>query len=91
LPRGLQAAQIAHAAGETGSVTLPQGTHVVVLGVESEEALRKLSHRLASNSIPHKLIRENDPPYSGQATALGVMPQLKSEVKRHLREYRLLE
>lgn len=42
-----------------------------MLEAENEEHLRKLSQKL---TVPHILITEVDPPYHGQATAIGIEP-----------------
>lgn len=44
---------------------------VVLLEVPDEPALLHLASRV---SHPHVLVTESDPPYSGQATAIGFLP-----------------
>ena len=69
LPRGFQAAQVAHAAGSFG--LHPPETHVVVLSVPDERTLRDLSKRLDVAGVDHKLVVECDVPFDGQATCIG--------------------
>lgn len=63
-----------HAAGESVKETVPPCTHAVVLSVESEDQLRKLSNTLEKQGVKHILIEEVDEPYTGQATAIGIEP-----------------
>lgn len=88
LPRGVQAAQIAHAAGESSPGSLPSGTHVVVLAAPGQEALAALAARLEVAGVPHVVIEEPDPPYGdgvrGQLMAIGCAPARKEVIRRHL-------
>ena len=77
------AAQIVHAAGESAPQRLPPGTYAVVLAVDDAPALEALSARLTAQSVRHTVIRESDAPYSGQATAIGVEPALRSVLRRY--------
>lgn len=72
LPKGVLAAHVAHAAGESGPA--PPGTIAVVLGVSNETELLAIAARLATRGVAHVLIRENAGPFEGQATAIGVRP-----------------
>lgn len=72
LPKGVLAAHVCHAAGESGPA--PPGSIAVVLGVESEAQLIRIAGRLTARGVLYVLIRENAGPYSGQVTAIGVMP-----------------
>lgn len=69
LPRGFAAAQIAHAAG--AQAPHPPETHVVILEAPDEPRLRALACKLAAAQIAHTVVEEVDPPYTGQATAIG--------------------
>ena len=69
LPRGVQAAQVAHAAGAYGPH--PPETHVVVLAVPDEPSLSKLADRMVAAGIPHRLVDEPDEPWNGQSMAIG--------------------
>jgi len=51
LPRGVQSAQIVHAAGESSPGTLPSGTFAVTLTAPSEQALRKEAERLQARGF----------------------------------------
>jgi len=86
MPHGDQLAQSVHAAGESGPAT--SGTHAVVLAASSEDALLALHERLSYFQIPHVLIREPDFPYNNAATALGIPPQVRGPLRRHLKEFR---
>lgn len=71
LPRGVIAAQVAHAAG-AGSGRHPPNTYVVVLSVPTETHLRNVYRELENRDIPATLVEESDLPYEGQATAIGI-------------------
>lgn len=72
LPLGTLAAQLVHAAGETGPVE--PGTHAVVLSARNEEHLLKIEHQLSSYQIKHHNIREPDSPWNGELMAIGLYP-----------------
>ena len=74
LPPGFQAAQIVHAAGESSQGKLLPNTNAVVLSVDNENDLWWIAGQISIAGIAHVLIREVDPPYSGQYTALGIVP-----------------
>lgn len=59
-----------HAAGESSPGFLPLDTYAVVLSVPDEAALLRLHAR----EELHVLIREPDPPFNGQALAIGFVP-----------------
>ena len=85
LPIGFISAQLVHAAGESVSGSLPQGTFAVVLEVEDEPRLRELANNLQIGDIKHTLITEVDAPYTGQATAIGIEPtRNRGELKKYL-------
>ncbi len=63
------AAQTAHAAGSYGKH--PEGTYIVILGVENEAALAALASKLEGAGIEHTQIREPDAPWCGQLTSIG--------------------
>jgi len=89
LPRGIQAAQIVHAAGESAPGNLPVGTYAVVLRATQEE-LERFETVLILNGVDHCAIRENDAPYSGELTAIGLAPAPKSHYRRWTRNFKLL-
>lgn len=75
LPPGFASGQIVHAAGETAvGGPVPVGTHAVVLEVEDEAHLLRISAKLANRGVPRHLVREPDAPFCGAATALGIPP-----------------
>ena len=91
LPRGVQAAQIVHAAGESVRKRVTSGTHAVVLAVSGEDALREVAARLDGLCVDYAAVVENDAPYSGQLTALGVAPvQDRRTIRRALSSLPLL-
>lgn len=91
LPRGLQAAQIVHAAGESSPGDLPAGTFAVVLAVPDKFALVAEAYRLTKLGVPFTPIYEPDAPYNGEMMALGLQPQRKEALKRHLSSLPLLK
>ncbi len=75
LPVGLLAAQVVHAAGESGALRAPSsGCHAVVL-VASPDELRRLESALPGRGIRVRGIYENTPPFEDQIMALGVEPE----------------
>jgi peptidyl-tRNA hydrolase len=82
LPRGLLAAQIVHAAGESSPGNLSDGTYAVVLATSNEADLAELERRLIAGGLPHKAIRE--PNLGNALTAVGVAPARKSSFRRWL-------
>jgi len=87
LPKGLLAAQVVHAAGESTVKPVPSGTYAIVL---AHEGLEELSRELCAQGVVHKPIVENSGPYAGMMTAIGVMPQLRSKLRRYFSSYPLL-
>jgi hypothetical protein len=90
LPRGIQAANLVHAAGESSPGGLPNGTHAVVLVVPDESALRAVSYRLELAGVRFVPIVEDDHPFEGQLMALGIVPAQKEEVRRFVSSLPLL-
>jgi peptidyl-tRNA hydrolase PTH2 len=84
LPRGFQAAQICHAAGESSPGNLPAGTNAVVLAVPNEAALHALAERLRSAGVDFVPVYEPDPPWNGQLTAIGFRPTRREVLRRYL-------
>lgn len=94
IPSGLQGAQLIHASGESALLvdSIPPGTHAVALTADSEEALLIIADALSNADIPHIKIIENDPPYSDQLMAIGIIPlQRTSKIKQILGRLRLLK
>ena len=91
LPRGVLAAQLVHAAGESSPGDLEEGTHAYVLSVPDEMSLKEVSARLSRACVPHILITEPNAPYHGQAMAIGLQPtQRKEDLRKHLSSLPLL-
>lgn len=74
LPRGVLAAQLVHAAGESSPGNLPRGTVAVALAARNEAHLRRIEARLRWERVPHIAIREPDPPWCGALMAIGIVP-----------------
>jgi hypothetical protein len=91
LPRGAQAAQLVHAAGESSPGNLPSHTFAIVLVSRDEEHLREIGWDLFKNGIKHKLVFEPDPPYNGQLMAIGVIPTERSKIRPFLSRLPLLK
>ena len=83
LLRGVQAAQMIHAAGESCE-GLKKGTHAIALHVRDEEHLYEVRAKLWKHEIPHVTIYEDDHPYDGQAMAIGIFPTSDRERVRHV-------
>lgn len=84
LPIGVLAAQLVHAAGESSSGDLKEGTHAVVLSVPSEMKLESVAARLDKAGLRFKRIVEPDMPWNGSLMALGIVPGSRQELRRHL-------
>lgn len=91
LPRGIQAAQITHAAGESAPGDLPSGTHAVVLTAPDEPSLAKLADKLDAYGVAFVRVLEPDSPHDGALMALGLRPRRKEEVRRYLSSLPLLK
>jgi len=90
LPRGIQAAQLVHAAGESAPGGLPPGTYAVVLAARDEGHLALVAKKLRLAGVPFVAVHEPDAPYSGALMALGIPPARKEGLRRHLSELPLL-
>lgn len=91
LPRGLQAAQMVHAAGESSPGDLPDGTHAVVLTAADELSLHRVARTLEAAGVSFVRIHESDPPWDGALMALGVRPVRKEVARRWLSSLPLLK
>ncbi len=89
LPVGIQAAQIAHAAGESSPGNLDTGTYAIVLQANSE-SLSELEQKLQDDGVSHRAIRESDVPYTGDLLAIGLRPEKRTKVKRYVSSLPLL-
>lgn len=91
LPRGVLAAQLIHAAGESALGGVPEGTRAVALAARDEAHLRSLERRLRRLGIDHRAIREPDPPWNGALMAIGLTPvDDRTTVRRVTRRLPLL-
>ncbi len=90
LPRGVQAANIVHAAGESSPGNLPSGTHAVCLVVPGEKELQELEKNLRRAGVKFSAIIESDSPYTAQLMAIGCVPGSKEGLKRFLSSLPLL-
>jgi hypothetical protein len=91
LPKGLQAAQIIHAAGESSPGNLSPHTYAIALQTKDEQELDRLSRRLFEAGIPHKRIIESDAPWTGQLMAIGIPPMLRTKLKSLLSQIPILK
>lgn len=91
LPRGIQAAQIVHAAGESSPGNLSSGTFAVVLSVPNEQALCELRARLSIAPLAHVGVYEPDAPWNNALMAIGIVPGRKEVLRRHLSGLALLK
>ncbi len=91
LPRGVLAAQLIHAAGESSRAVLPPHTFAIALAARDEAHLVSLEHELQRLAIPHCAIREPDPPWNGALMAIGIVPVVdRDSVKRVTGSLKLL-
>ena len=91
LPRGIQAAQIVHAAGASVDRPVNEGTHAVVLTVPSESGMARLVDDLRRVGVQFTSVFEPDPPYLGALVAIGLAPRKKGGLRRHLSRLPLLK
>ena len=90
LSRGVQSANIVHAAGESSPGNLPDGTIAVCLTAPNEEALRTFEAKLASAGVAFRSIVETDGPHAGQLMAIGAVPGRKEDLRKHFSSLPLL-
>ena len=63
-----------------------------MLSCRNEAEIRSLADTLAAAKVSHILIQEVDPPYTGQATAIGLAPvEDRTELRKILSKYPLLK
>ena len=77
-------AQIAHAVGDSLEERHPPGTYVVVLACRDEAHLLAETDRLEAKGVALVRVIENEGPYAGQLTAVGLKPARKESVRRLL-------
>lgn len=90
LPRGIQAANLVHAAGESSPGNLAEGTLAVVLVTPNEAALYALACRLEAAVVRFVRVVEPDAPFNGALMAIGLVPVMREEVRRHVSSLPLL-
>lgn len=91
IPFGAQAAQLIHAAGQSVTERVSEGTYAIALHVKDETELYRLTAKLELAGIKHTLIRESDAPYAGQIMAIGIPPQDRAKLKPFLSSYPLVK
>lgn len=79
MPLGNQFAQLQHAAGESSPGNIPKDTHAVVLAANDEAQLLAIAAKLVEAGIAHVVIREPDAPFNGAASAIGLVPQVRTK------------
>lgn len=70
VPRGLQAAYLVHAAGESSPGALPAGTRAVALHARDEPHIDALADQFREAGVPHEVVTEED----GHRYAIGIRP-----------------
>lgn len=92
LPRGVQAAQLIHAAGHSSPGSeLPHGTLAIALTCADEVELCDLYRKLRMSGIRAVAINEPDSPYDGQLMAIGLPPAYRSTYRRFTSNLPLLK
>ena len=92
LPRGVQAAQLIHAAGHSSpGAALPTGTFAIALTCADEVELSDLYRRLKMAGIDAVAINEPDEPYNGALMAIGLPPNYRSTYRRFMSNLPLLK
>ena len=80
LPRGLQAANIVHAAGESGPTE--RGTHAVCLVAPDAASLAAVTDRLEAAGVRVARVVETDAPFAGELMAIGCAPGRREVVRK---------
>ena len=62
-----------------------------MLTAPDERALLAIALRLKLAKVAHVMIHEPDAPWDGQLTAIGVRPERREVLRRHLSSYPLLK
>ncbi len=75
-------AMIIHAAGESVTTAVPDGTYAGALMVRDESHLRAEAARLEARGADCVRIVENQGPYAGQLMALGLRPGRKEVLRK---------
>jgi hypothetical protein len=90
LSRGVQAANLIHAAGESSPGNLASNTYAVALACPDEPALEALRAVLTANGVHYRAIVETEGPHAGQLMALGLVPCDRASVRKALSQLPLL-
>ena len=90
LPLGVLAAMLVHAAGESSPGGLADGTFAVVLAARDELELALIAERLEARGVALVRIREPDAPWGNALMALGLVPDRKEVLRRHVSSIPLL-
>jgi hypothetical protein len=90
LPRGVLAAMVVHATGESVHQTHPDGCYAVVLAGVPEQ-LQDLERRLRAACVSHRTIIEADGPFLGQVLAIGITPASRDLVRPFVSSLPLLK
>lgn len=80
-----------HAAGESSTGNLADGTYAVALVARSLEELHSLEEVLIAEKVPHKAIREPDDPHNGSLVAIGICPDFRTKVRRFVSNLPLIK
>ena len=70
---------------------MDEGTYAVVLTAPSESALARVADQLRLAGVAFTAIFEPDAPYDGALMALGLRPERKESLRRHLSALPLLK
>lgn len=89
LPFGTTLAMVSHAAANSildviGSelvIKVADPLTTVVLGVNNEAALKRLSKRLTTRDVQHTVVKEPDKPHHNAWMALGIWPGEREDLE----------
>jgi hypothetical protein len=84
MPVGPRDAQLGHAIGQSVDGPHPPEMYVVVLAARDELHLTVEAERLERAGVPLVRVVENEGPYAGQLTAVGLRPGRKAALGRHV-------
>lgn len=90
IPKGVQMAQILHAAGESSPGNLLSGTIAVALAAKDESELLLLENKLILAKFNEfKAIREPD--RNNELMAIGFVPCFKEKIKKFISNFPLVK
>jgi hypothetical protein len=90
LPKGVQAAMIVHAVGDSLTAGHPPNTFAVVLAARDRAHIEEIATFLEGRGVELVRVVEPDPPWNGEVMSLGIRPGRKEELRRHLSAFPLL-